>query len=126
MYEILFYRDKKGKEPVYEYIRSLSEKNDKDSRIKLGKIRDYIKILSLHGLNAGVPYVKHLNGDIWELRPLRDRILFAAWTGNSLVLLHSFMKKTQKTPPQEIEKAKREFAEVVKGGAVNEQPGARS
>lgn len=45
--------------------------------------------------------------DIWELRPLRDRILFASWCNNKFVLLSVFMKQTQKTPQREIEKAKR-------------------
>lgn len=88
-------------------------KKDKDSRIKLNKIRDYIKVLSEYGTRAGEPYVKHLDGDIWELRPLRDRILFVAWMNGSFVLLHHFMKKTQKTPAREIEKAKREYADML-------------
>lgn len=60
-----------------------------------------------HGTAAGEPYVKHLDDEIWELRPLRDRILFFAWDGNSFILLSHFMKSTQKTPKREIEKAKR-------------------
>lgn len=90
-----------------EYILHLVSRKDKDSRIKLNKIRDYLKILSEYGTRAGEPYVKHLEGEIWELRPLRDRILFAAWNGESFVLLHCFMKQTQKTPKREIEQAKR-------------------
>ena len=54
-------------------------------------------------------YVKHLDGDIWELRPLRDRILFAGVVDGKYVLLHQFMKKTQKTPAREIIKAKNEL-----------------
>lgn len=42
---------------------------------------------------------------------MRDRILFAAWVGDSFVLLHTFMKETQKTPPAEIEKAENELAD---------------
>ena len=45
----------------------------------------------------GEPFIKHLEGDIWELRPLRDRILFAAWLDDGFILLHHFVKKTQKT-----------------------------
>lgn len=56
-------------------------------------------------------YVKHLDGEIWELRPIRDRILFAGVVGGRYVLLHQFMKQTQKTPAREIEKAKRELAD---------------
>ena len=40
MYEIHFYKDKNGKEPVKEYIAELVAKKDKDSRIKLNKIRN--------------------------------------------------------------------------------------
>ena len=113
MYKIHFYKDKNGNEPVAEYIADLARKNDKDSRIKLNKIRDYIKILSEHGTLAGEPYIKHLDAEIWELRPLRDRILFVGWTNGSFVLLHHFMKKSQKTPNREIEKAKRELADLI-------------
>ena len=45
MYEIHFYKDKSGKEPVKEYIAKLAAKKDKDSRIKLNKIMDYVKTL---------------------------------------------------------------------------------
>lgn len=120
MYEIHFYRDKNGQQPIREYIAELGKKNDKDSRIKLNKIRDYIKALSEYGTQIGEPYIKHLDGDIWELRPLRDRILFVAWSGSSFVLLHHFMKKTQKTPAREIEKARRELADLKERGIDNE------
>lgn len=43
MYKIHFYKDKSGKEPVKEYIERLASKKDKDSRIKLNKIMDYVK-----------------------------------------------------------------------------------
>ncbi|SMB88247.1 Phage derived protein Gp49-like [Pasteurella testudinis DSM 23072] len=75
MFDIVFYRDKNGKEPVKLYLIELSKNNDKDSRIKLNKIRDYIKVLSLHGTTAGEPYIKHLEGEIWEIRPLRANII---------------------------------------------------
>lgn len=42
MFEVIFYRDKKGKEPVRDYILSLFEKDTKDNRIKREKILDYI------------------------------------------------------------------------------------
>ena len=120
LHKIFFYRDRNGNEPVAEYIAELAERSDKDSRIKLNKIRDYIKVLSEYGTQAGEPYVKHLDGEIWELRPLRDRILFVAWVDGCYVLLHQFMKKTQKTPAREIEKAKREFADLMERGVQNE------
>lgn len=120
MYKIRFYKDKNGKEPVKEYFEQLAARKDKDSRIKFNKIRDYVKVLSDYGTRAGEPYVKHLEGDIWELRPLRDRILFAAWNGREFVLLHQFMKQTQKTPPREIERAKKNLADYKERGIDNE------
>lgn len=120
LHKIYFYKDKNGNEPVAEYIADLAQKNDKNSRIKLNKIRDYIKALSEYGTRAGEPYVKHLDGEIWELRPLRDRILFIGWVNGSYVLLHHFMKKTQKTPAREIEKAKRELADLIERGVKYE------
>lgn len=113
MHPIYFYKDRNENEPVKEYLQELANKNDKDSRIKLNKIRDYVKALNLYGKQLGEPYIKHLDGDIWELRPLRDRILFVAWHDGGFVLLHQFMKKTQKTPAREIEQAKRELADLI-------------
>lgn len=112
MYEIVFYETSNGYNPVLEYMNLLQGKNDKDSRIKLGKIRDYIKILQLYGTRAGEPYIKHLHGEIWELRPIRNRILFAAWEDNQFVLLHCFLKQSQKTPKSEIDKAKRNLKDL--------------
>jgi phage-related protein len=120
LYKILFYRAKDGSRPVADYIIALKRKNDKDSRIKLNKIQDYINALGEYGLQLREPYIKHLDGEIWELRPLRDRILFVAWHDDSFVLLHQFMKKTQKTPAREIEKAKRELADLIERGSNNE------
>ena len=62
--------------------------------------------------NIGEPTIKKLKGtDIWELRPIKDRILFAYWQDNTFILLHYFIKKTQKTPRREIEQAKRNLAD---------------
>ena len=70
---------------------------------------EYIKVLETSGTAAGEPYTKHLDGDIYELRPISDRIFFAAVVGGRFVLLHQFHKKQQKTPKREIEQAKREL-----------------
>lgn len=111
MFKIFFYKDKNGRQPVLEYIRELTGKTDKDSRIKSNKINDYIEYLATNGPKSREPYAKHLDGDIWELRPIRDRILYAAWDGQSFILLHHFKKDTQKTPRREIEQAKRNLAD---------------
>ncbi len=116
MYEIYFYEDRNGKSPVFDFMEDLKSHNDKDSRINLNKINDYIQALSDYGTVIGEPYVKHLDGEIWELRPIRNRVLFAAWVDGGYVLLHHFVKKTQKTPAREIEKAKRELADLIERG----------
>jgi phage-related protein len=115
MFEIAFYRDTNGNEPVKNYIDSLQAKADrsKDSRIKLTKIFTYLELLSENGTHIGAPYVKHIEGEIWELRPLRDRIFFFAWRKNIFVLLHCFVKKTQKTPAKEISQAKRNMQSFI-------------
>ena len=56
-------------------------------------------------------FPRNMQREIWELRPINDRILFAGWVDGAFVLLHSFVKKSQKTPKREIEKAKRELAD---------------
>ena len=111
MYKVFVYKDRNGKSQIKEYMNELTSKDDKDSRIKANKIRDYIAYLKKHGQQAKEPYAKHLDGDIWELRPIRDRILYAGWDGNSFILLHLFKKDTQKTPRREIEQAKRNLAD---------------
>ena len=62
------------------------------------------------------PYIKHLEGRIWEMR-LRGRdgiarALYVTATGKRLVILRVFTKKTQKTPRREIELARRRAEEV--------------
>lgn len=81
-------------------------KGGRDSRIQLNKIQDYIEVLNQYGTTAGEPYMKHLDGDIWELRPVKNRILFAACLGNSFVLLHPFFKKTKKPQNVKLKKQK--------------------
>ncbi len=112
LHEIIFYEDSSGRKPVREYMREMEKTKSKDSRIKLNKINDYIQALSVYGVEElSENYVKHLDGEIWGLRPIRDRILFVGVMGGRYVLLHQFMKQTQKTPAREIEKAKRELAD---------------
>jgi phage-related protein len=111
LFTLLFYTTRRGESPIEDYIIGLGNKHDKDSLIKLQKIRDYIGILLNKGNRAGEPYIKHLDDDIWELRPLRDRILYAAWDEGCFILLHMFVKRTQETPRREIEQAKRNLVD---------------
>lgn len=121
MFDIIFYEDEAGNAPVLEYLRELAHTNGKDARIRLTKARDYIKVLSEYGKTAGEPYMKHLDGDIWELRPASDRIFFAGVIDDGFVLLHQFHKKTQKTPKREIEQAKSELKDFLERSGEDEQ-----
>jgi len=121
MYEIEIYQDKNGKSEIKEYIKNLQKNKNKDSNIKFNKIIEYIKLLKENGLNLGSQYIKHLDEEIWQLRPIRDRILFAYYGDNKFVLLSVFLKRTQKTPKREIEKAKKMLEDYKKGGNNNER-----
>ena len=67
-----------------------------------------------YGTRAGLPATKYIDGDIWELRPTRDRILFAYWEDNKFILLHHFVKKTKKTPKKEFQQARRNWMDFLK------------
>ena len=113
MYEVIFYHDKNGKSQVLDFLKDLVKQKGKDARINANKVNDYIQSLAMYGTYIGEPVCKHLDGEIWELRPLSNRILFAGVVDGKFVLLHQFPKKTQKTPKREIEQAKRELADYM-------------
>ena len=109
MYDIIFYEDKNGYSEVVSLL-SVMEKDgrtNKQSRINFDKIVAYIDKLKLSGTRVGKPITKHLDGEIWELRPLKNRILYAYYDNNRFIILTHFVKKTQKTPKREIDRAKR-------------------
>ena len=60
---------------------------------------------------VGMPHVRHLRGKLWEIRMRgRDgiaRALYFAASGRRLVVVHAFVKKTEKTPDSEIDLAER-------------------
>jgi phage-related protein len=62
------------------------------------------------------PHVKHLTGKLWEMRLTgRDgiaRSIYVAASGQRVVVLRTFIKKTQKTPPREIEIASARMKEI--------------
>ncbi|MDR2569080.1 MAG: type II toxin-antitoxin system RelE/ParE family toxin [Oscillospiraceae bacterium] len=115
MYDVIFYSDAKGNEPIAEYILELRQSSfaNKDARVNLNKIVAYLDLLCEYGTRVGEPVVKHLDDNIWELRPLRNRILFAHYKNRIFILLHRFVKKTEKTPKMEIEQAKRLLADYI-------------
>lgn len=119
MYKIDIYEDKNGKSEIKEYIKKLKQNNNKDSRIKLSKVLSCIIKLKEYGLSIGKPYIKHIKNELWELRPLRDRIIFANLENNNFVLLNIFIKTTRRTPRREIDKAKRLLEDYKKRSEKN-------
>ena len=103
----MYYFDKNGYSAISDYFADLAKKStySKTVRIQKNKIFAYIKALKEYGTRIGNPIVKHIQGDLWELRPLNNRIFFFYWKDNKFVLLHYYIKKTQKTPHREISKA---------------------
>jgi len=123
LFRIKFYKDKQGNEPIKDYLKDLRQKSQtsKSERIKLKKISEYIEILKTYGTRAGKPYVEFINDDLWELRPTDDRIFFFYWKDNTFVLLHHFIKKTNKTPEREKEQARHNLKDFLERGQfVNE------
>ncbi|MBP3723242.1 MAG: type II toxin-antitoxin system RelE/ParE family toxin [Selenomonadaceae bacterium] len=116
MYKIVFYEDNQGKKPAREYLKALKKKKDKASRIKADKITQYLHYLRTDGTFIGQPVVKHIEGDIWELRPAKDRIFFVVYHKGVFVLLHAFTKKTAKTPEKELERARAEYRDLMERG----------
>ncbi len=108
-YKIEFLKNDKGFSESEEYIFELIQKSkkSKDARIKINKIIEYLDALEKFGVTVGQPAVKHINGELYELRPLRDRFFFFYQYENRYIVLNHFVKKTQKTPQKEIDKALR-------------------
>lgn len=100
MYIIEFYEDKNGKPDVAVFIRNLNAKaaTSKESRINFNKIVAYLDMLEEMGTRIGEPVTKHLDGEIWVLRPLRNRFLYAYYKDNRFVILHHFFKRHRKHP----------------------------
>ena len=110
MYNIEFYSSSDGVSELWNFLDDLQKKafSNKDARIQHKQIAQYIQLLADHGTRLGEKITKHLEEDIWELRPGNNRVLFFYHKEDTYVLLHHFRKKTQKTPRREIDKAKAE------------------
>ena len=110
MYNIEFYEDSNGRSELSEFLESLRVKaaTNKDARIQYKQISLYIQLLEDNGTRLNENITKHLDDDIWELRPGNNRVLYFYFQNDTFVLLHQFRKKTQKTPKREIERAKAE------------------
>lgn len=103
-----FYENASGRQPVREWILGLSS----EDRRSLG--RDIQKVE--FGWPLGMPYCRSLGDGLWEVRSnLADgkigRVIFCL-AQERMVLLHGFIKKTSKTPPQDLKLALRRMREV--------------
>ena len=112
-FEVDFYEKENGEQPAKEFILSL----DKKLRAKLA---DTIIILQDNGYELREPYSKHISEGIFELRAKQGsditRVMYFFYVDRHIILTNGFIKKTQKTPRSEIEKAKlyrKDFMERV-------------
>jgi phage-related protein len=98
--DAVFFRTNLGTEPVREWLQSLP----KAERKTIGA--DVLKVQ--YTWPIGRPLVGSLGGGLWEVRTrLQDRtarVMFVV-EGTTMILLHGFIKKTRKTPKQELELA---------------------
>lgn len=105
---LFFWRTLSGREVVRDWLREMSP----EDRAVIGTDLRTLQF----GWPIGMPLVRSLSGGLWELRsslPSRRevRLLFAAGD-DMLVVLHGFIKKTQKTPPGELALALKRMKEM--------------
>ncbi|MFZ2152800.1 MAG: type II toxin-antitoxin system RelE/ParE family toxin [Microgenomates group bacterium] len=107
-WKIIYYQYPNGKEPIYDFIESLSP-------VAQAKVSNTFDLLLQFGIRLGLPHVKKIsNTDLWELRILGGdsiRIIYIATTGKQFLLLHGFVKKTQKTDKRELKIAQSRLKE---------------
>jgi phage-related protein len=108
--EVVFYATENGNEPVREWLREL-QKNDKKS------IGEDIKTVQF-GWPIGMPVVRKLDSSLWEIRTILEqgiaRVVFTVFQ-NEIVLLHGFIKKSQKTPKEDLDLAKKRMKNLKEG-----------
>lgn len=92
-----FYRSNSGREPVRGWLKGL----DPEDRQVIG---EDIKDVEF-SWPIGMPLVRYLDRGLWEVRSSLPRGRIFCVEQDCMVLLHGFMKKTQKTPVQEIDLA---------------------
>ena len=111
---VKFFRSPSGSEPVREWLKEL----EKDDRRIIGAD---IKTVEF-GWPLGMPFCRSIHGykDLWEVRSKLTkgriaRVVFFIQDGE-MILLHGFMKKSQKTPQDDLELANRRRKEHEKHG----------
>ena len=117
-YKVKFYTDPKtNKSRVFEYI------DDLDTPQK-AKISNRIEFLRQHKGVLDEPYSKHIKGKIRELRidfgKNKHRIFYFTFVKKNIILLHAFLKRTQKTPETEIKIAENNYYNVINNPKIYE------
>lgn len=104
MWTIEFYEKENGKIPVRDFLIDLPRKHR-------AKALNEIELLEEFGIAIQMPHARQMGGNLWELRIKFSsdisRIFYFIPMGRKIVLLHGFIKKTQKTSPEELRRAKR-------------------
>ncbi len=108
-----FYKSRDNKEPAMDFLNSLST----SARAKVVKL---LNLLVEYGVLLKEPYTKQVKGKIRELR-IKDsqgaiRILYFTYTGKRFILLHGFVKKTDRTPVSDIELAEKRMNDFIQRG----------
>lgn len=105
--QVNFLRTESGHEPVREWLRSLSRAEKK-------VIGEDIKTVQF-GWPLGMPLVRKIGTDLWEVRSRLDhriaRVLFTVHE-NMMVLLHGFIKKSQKIPVDDLRLTKQRLSKT--------------
>ena len=111
MFQIEFYETEQGIQPAKEFLLSL------DTKMR-AKMVNTISILQDNGYALREPYSKYLSEGIFELRARVGsditRVLYFFYIDSRIVLTNGFIKKTNKTPIKEIEKAKKYRTDYLK------------
>ena len=111
MFQIEFYETEQGIQPAKEFLLSL------DTKMR-AKMVNTISILQDNGYELREPYSKSLSEGIFELRSRVGsditRVLYFFYVDSRIVLTNGFIKKTNKTPIKEIEKAKKYRTDYIK------------
>jgi phage-related protein len=111
-----FFKASSGNEPVREWLKNQTDEHKKSIGGDIAAIE--------WGWPIGYPLVRKLDNNLWEIRTnLSDgisRVFFTVWE-NYMVLLHGIIKKSKKTPKEDLELAKRRRNIVLQGGWENEQ-----
>jgi len=82
----------------------------------LGRYLRYSDRMVVHGPDLGMPHTRAMGDGLFELRLKAAegiaRVFYCTIVGRKIVMLHQFIKKTDKTPPRELETARRKMKEV--------------